>query len=133
VPEARRDWLSNLRVFIEACPPTCMCPAGYRGSVGTTSFQVRGVCLRVFGLTGTVQACDLRAYSLMIIRLPMICRTRVVVPGPFDGAGAGAFTAGRDQQDGDIGQVFGELVSPVRKGECPPSRWRYGGSGAGPW
>ena len=31
----------------------------------------------------------------------------VVVAGSFDGAGAGAFTAGGDAQDGDLGQVAG--------------------------
>jgi hypothetical protein len=57
----------------------------------------------------------------------------VVVPGAFDRAGAGSFPAVGDQQGGEVGQVLGQLVSPVLRGECPPSRWRFGGSGAGPW
>jgi hypothetical protein len=51
----------------------------------------------------------------------------VVVSGAFDGAGAGAFAAGRDQQFGDVCQVLGQFVSPVLRGECPPFRWRCGG------
>ena len=50
-----------------------------------------------------------------------------VVAGAFDRAGAGAFPALRDQVHGDVSEVFGELVSPVMRGECPPFRWRYGG------
>ncbi|MDQ3762818.1 MAG: hypothetical protein M3460_14535 [Actinomycetota bacterium] len=56
----------------------------------------------------------------------------VVVPGSFDRAGAGAFAAWWDEQGGDQRYVGRELVSPVRRGEWSPSRWRYGGSGAGP-
>jgi hypothetical protein len=51
----------------------------------------------------------------------------VVVSGAFDGAGAGAFAAGWDQQFGDVCQVLGQFVSPVLRGECPPFRWQYGG------
>src|SRR6266516_2672283 len=56
-----------------------------------------------------------------------------VVPGSFDGAGAGAFAAFGDQQVGDLGEALREGVSPVLRGECPPSRWRFGGSGAVLW
>jgi hypothetical protein len=57
----------------------------------------------------------------------------VVVAGAFDGAGTGAFAAGWVEQAGDVGQQAGEGVIPVLRGECPPSRWRCGGPGAGPW
>ena len=50
-----------------------------------------------------------------------------VVAASFDGAGAGAFATVGDQQRGDLGQAPWEGVSPVLRGECPPSRWRYGG------
>lgn len=50
-----------------------------------------------------------------------------VVAGAFDRAGAGAFPAFGNQQHGDGGQVLGEPVSPVLRGECPPFRWRCGG------
>ena len=50
-----------------------------------------------------------------------------VVAGAFDRAGAGAFSALGDQEDGDGGQVLGVSVSPVLRGECPPFRWRCGG------
>ncbi len=56
-----------------------------------------------------------------------------VVPGAFDGAGAGAVAAGRDEQGRDGGEQARELVSPVLRGECPPSRWPCGGSGGEPW
>jgi hypothetical protein len=56
-----------------------------------------------------------------------------VVPGPLDRAGAGAFGPLGDEQLGEVGQVFGEFSGPVLRGECPPSRWRCGGPGAGPW
>jgi hypothetical protein len=56
-----------------------------------------------------------------------------VVAGAFDGAGAGAFAARWDEQGADRGQEVGQLFSPVLRGECPPSRWRFGGSGAGSW
>ena len=46
----------------------------------------------------------------------------VVVAGAFDGAGTGAFAAFGDEQGGDLGQVDGEAVSPVLRGECPPFR-----------
>lgn len=45
-----------------------------------------------------------------------------VVAGAFDRAGAGMFPAGWDQQGGDRGEQMREVVSPVRRGECPPSR-----------
>jgi hypothetical protein len=57
----------------------------------------------------------------------------VVVSGAFDGAGAGAFAAFRDQEGCELGEVLGVGVSPVLRGECPPSRWRCGGSGVVLW
>jgi len=56
-----------------------------------------------------------------------------VVAGSFDRAGAGAFAAGGDQQGADLGKVGRESLNPVLRGEWPPSRWRFGGSGVGPW
>ena len=40
-----------------------------------------------------------------------------VVPGAFDGAGAGAVAAGRDQQGRYRGEQVRELVSPVLRGD----------------
>jgi hypothetical protein len=56
-----------------------------------------------------------------------------VVAGSFDRPWAGALAAGGDEQGGDVGQVGRQGVGPVLRGECRPSRWRCGGSGAGPW
>src|ERR1700694_2470164 len=56
-----------------------------------------------------------------------------VVAGSFDRSWAGAVAAGGDEEGGDAGQVGWEGVGPVLRGECPPSRWRCGGSGAGSW
>lgn len=50
-----------------------------------------------------------------------------VVAWAFDRAGAGAFSAFGDEEDGDGVEVDGKLVSPVLRGECPPFRWRCGG------
>jgi hypothetical protein len=57
----------------------------------------------------------------------------VVVAGGFDGAGAGAVAAAWDAVAGDGLEQAGEGVSPVLRGECPPSRWRCGGPGGGSW
>ena len=46
----------------------------------------------------------------------------VVVPGPFHGARAGPLATFRDEQGRDPCQVVREGVSPVLRGECPPSR-----------
>jgi hypothetical protein len=56
-----------------------------------------------------------------------------VVAGAFDRAGTGAFPAFGDEQDGDGVEVDGKLVIPVLRGDCPPFRWRCGGSNAGCW
>jgi hypothetical protein len=57
----------------------------------------------------------------------------VTVPDAFDGAGAGALPSWRDAEAGDDLEVVSQVVGPVLRGKWPPSRWRYGGSGAGFW
>jgi hypothetical protein len=43
-----------------------------------------------------------------------------VVPGAFDRAGTGAFPPRRDEQQGELGQVDREPVSPVLSLDPPP-------------
>lgn len=45
-----------------------------------------------------------------------------VVSGSFDRSWAGALAPRWDEQHGDLGQMPGETLSPVLRGECPPSR-----------
>jgi hypothetical protein len=54
-----------------------------------------------------------------------------VMAGAFDGAGAGAVASGGVELAGDLGVDAGDGLSPVLRGEWPPSRWRIGGPGAG--
>jgi hypothetical protein len=51
----------------------------------------------------------------------------VVVPGAFDGPWAGAFPPFGVEELGDLREMAGQGVSPVLRGECPPSRSRFGG------
>ena len=51
-----------------------------------------------------------------------------VAPGAFDGAGAGAVAAGRDQQGRYRGEQVRELAQVESEGGCPPSRWGFCGA-----
>jgi hypothetical protein len=51
----------------------------------------------------------------------------VVVAGAFDGPWAGALPPFGVEQPGDPGELVGEGVSPVLRGECAPYRSRFGG------
>src|SRR4051812_1039444 len=83
---------------------------------------------RSFGLSESAEVDGRRCSVADTGRLAGLLDAVAVVPGAFDRAWTGAFAAGGDEQGGEQGQVDGESVSPVRRGEWPPSRWRCGGS-----